>query len=221
MKRIGEYAFYNCTSLTEISLPKNIRWIFPESFDNTGWYNAQPDGPLYLDYVLYGYKGEMPKNTKIVVPETVTHLRENGGLKNQKNLTSITFLGVVKRIPENSFSGCKNLKEVILPEGLTGIVGGAFYNCGLESIVLPQSLEGISGGAGFDGGVFEGCENLQEIIIPKNVDYIGARCFYGCTNLEKIVIESNVLEKIGKDAFLYCTSLTELTIPAMKSTEKK
>ena len=213
LEHLLSYTFYNCTSLTEISLPKSIRAVFPECFDNTGWYNEQPDGPLYLDHVLYGYKGEMPENTKLVIPETVTILLENGVLKNQKNLISLTFLGDVKRIPQNAFSGCENLEEVILPESLEGIVGGAFYNCGFKSFKLPEGLKSITGGAQFDGGVFEGCKNLREIVIPENVTYLGNRCFYDCTNLEKITIESNVLEKIESDAFLYCTSLTELSIP--------
>ena len=91
------------------------------------------------------------------------------------------------------------------------LCGGAFYGCGLEEIVLPENIIYV-GTQGNRVGLFEGCENLREIVIPQNAKQLGYRCFYGCSKLEKIEI-GNAVETIGDDAFLYCSSLSELTIP--------
>ena len=228
------YTFYNCTSLAEIVLPESLDTLYLGSLDNTAWYNAQPDGVVYIGNFVYGYKGEMPKNTKLVIPSGITKMAFRDTFKNQKNLVSVTLPEGFTEIQEATFYGCKNLSEVILPEGITTIwqnafygctslqeiilpkslqkmYEGAFYRCGFEQIVLTEAMLSI-GAAGDNVGVFEACKNLREIVIPQNIATIGSRCFYGCTNLTKVTIEDGVQE-IRTDAFLHCSSLTELTIP--------
>lgn len=67
VKEIGSGAFSDCTNLKDIKMSKNI--LSYSIFDNTYWYNNQPDGIIYLDNVLYGYKGDMPSNTVINVKD--------------------------------------------------------------------------------------------------------------------------------------------------------
>ena len=97
--------------------------------------------------------------------------------------------------------GCKN---TIIPNSVTGIVSGAFYNCiGLTSIVIPESVTSIVGGA------FSGCTGLTSIEIPESVTSIGDHAFYNCTGLTSITIPSSV-KYIGGYAFAGCTSLTSI-----------
>ena len=201
------YVFYNCTKLSEIILPESFGEISTGVFDNTAWYNSQPDGIVVLQDILYGYKGEMPENTSIVVPGTVRKLRGRDVFKDQKNLVSITLHGGISSIPRNAFSGCENLKEVILSEGLKSLDSSAFQGCGFESITFPKSLTNL----GF-ADTFRDCVNLTEITIHSGIENLGARCFYGCKNLKKVTIEDGVLD-MGTDTFYGCSALTTLTIP--------
>lgn len=65
----------------------------------------------------------------------------------------------------------------------------------------------------YDDGIFFGCENLTNVIIPGSVTDIGANTFAGCPNLTKVVIPESVTV-IGQDAFGWCTSLTNVAIPS-------
>ncbi len=68
-------------------------------------------------------------------------------------------------IGNNAFSGCSNLEEVRLPEGLTSIGDNAFYDCDmLTEITLPASLQQV----GFE--IFQECDKLYEIFNNSSLD---------------------------------------------------
>ena len=66
---IGEYAFRNCSSLTSITIPNSVTSIGNNAFSGTAWYNNQPDGLVYAGKVAYNYKGTMPAGTEIVIKD--------------------------------------------------------------------------------------------------------------------------------------------------------
>ena len=51
------WAFKDCTNLASFSIPNSVEYIDEEVFVNTAWYNALPDGLIYKDNVLLGFKG--------------------------------------------------------------------------------------------------------------------------------------------------------------------
>jgi hypothetical protein len=61
-----------------------------------------------------------------------------------------------------------NLKEIVIPEGITEIRSNCFINCkNLEKVVLPSTLKLI------DTNAFYGCDNLKEVIYNgKNIENI-------------------------------------------------
>ena len=69
----------------------------------------------------------------------------------------------------------------------------AFANCyELETIVLPKTLEYIGSSA------FIYCSSLREIEIPEGVTYIGSCAFSGCNRLEKVIMPISVYETSEK-----------------------
>ncbi|QKX38296.1 leucine-rich repeat domain-containing protein [Metamycoplasma hominis] len=118
-------------------------------------------------------------------------------------IQSVTIPGSVKEIGESAFSGCRNIKEVFLNEGLEKIGAGAFNYTRIESINIPGSVKEISGSA------FSWCENLKEVILNEGLEKIGAFAFYD-TNIESITIPDSVKE-IGKGA-LYIWNIRSIFI---------
>ena len=66
---INSYAFSECTNLTTITIPDNVKEIGASAFENTQWYNNQPDGVVYAGKVAYAYKCDMPENTSITLKD--------------------------------------------------------------------------------------------------------------------------------------------------------
>lgn len=98
-------------------------------------------------------------------------------------------------------------EPIELSYSLEEIATSNTYNDGKGIIVLDNPIVEIVESA------FEGCENLQEIVIPEGVTEIGQSAFDGCTSLKKIVIPEGVTN-IASGAFYRCKSLHEIDIPS-------
>lgn len=125
-------------------------------------------------------------------------------------------------------------KQIIVPDGITEIGDGAFYNCTyhLEEVVLPDSVTAIGDNA------FLYCRVLKKLNVPATVRTIGEMCFadtaiaemvipHGVTRIEPHTFSNSALsavtlpdtiEFIGKKAFNGCTGLKTVFIPKSVTT---
>ncbi len=85
------------------------------------------------------------------------------------------------------------LKSITLPNSIETIGAEAFYGTPLTQIVLPDSVTYIAGGA------FHNCKNLESVKLSKNTRDIGTRSFQG-TAITSIEIPNTVMY-IHDDAF--------------------
>ena len=199
---IGVYAFENCSSLTSITIPKSVTSIDPYAFKGTGWYNAQPNGILYLDDWLIGYKGNKPFGDVTIF--SGTRGIADAAFPNCTGLTSITIPNTVTRIGNNAFYNCPGLTSVNIPNSVKSIGICAFQSCsGLTSINIGNGVTDIGIYA------FEKCNSLTSVKIPNSVTRIGDSAFHFCSGLTSIYI-GNGVTSIGKGAFGGCSGLTDL-----------
>lgn len=111
------------------------------------------------------------------------------------------------KIGKESFAGCKNLREVVIPDSVLCIDDNAFLKCtNLETVKLAENLKIIGAYS------FWECSSLKEIIIPKGVFSIGSSAFLGCDSLENVVINEGVLT-IGSETFNECWNLKTIRLP--------
>ncbi len=137
MTTIGEYAFYgidarevifpssvtnityhsfeNSKNLLNIDIPDNLQSLDGAAFDGTAWYNAQPNGLVYLEHVLYGYKGDMPKNSALTIKDG-TKVIADYAFDDEFELKKITIPESVENIGFNAFATCFNLQEIVIDE---------------------------------------------------------------------------------------------------------
>ena len=195
---IGSFAFYGCSSLSSFNIPNSVEAIKWEVFNNTGWYNNQPDGVLYLDGWCLGFKGDPSEFESIIIQEGTLHISD-AAFTNCRGLTSVVLPNSLVYISEMAFEGCEHLSSVVFGNSLTSIGNNAFSMCsGLHSLELPNSLLRIENGAFWQSG-------LHSIVIPDAVTYVGENAFELCY-MHTITIGSSVTE-IGNNAFASCEGL--------------
>ena len=94
---------------------------------------------------------------EIVVAEDNPYLTVVDGVLYTKDLSVLLFY------PQG-----KPDKEFVIPDHVTQIAMGAFYNCfNLESLYIPDSVERIG------DNVFHNCTSLTEVRMPEDIIYWG------------------------------------------------
>ena len=198
-------AFSGCTKLTDVSIMNSSCIVSGTAFDGTAWYEAQPDGDVYVGSTYYKYKGEMPENTSITIKNGTESIADYA-FDYCDTLTNIVIPDSVRFIRYGAFRKCSGLTSVSIPKNVTEIEKYTFKECtALKSVKLPENLGIINEEA------FDGCSSLESIVIPDKVNRIWDYAFHDCTSLKNVKI-GNGVEDIWERAFYNCTSLTNVEI---------
>jgi hypothetical protein len=199
---IGQGAFFGCSSLATINIPDSA-YIGWDALSGTAWLDNQPDGVVYAGKVAYSYKGDMPADTNLtLLPGTkVIHIDAFSFQNNNtvSNLTSITIPNSVTNI-----------------ETYTG--RGAFWLCdNLTTITVAADNPTYSS----DGGILYNKAKTEivgvprkingYITIPNTITSIEDDAFRWCENLTGVTIPNSVTS-IGEGAFAQCENLASVTI---------
>ncbi len=127
------------------------------------------------------------------------------------NLVEVVIPEGVERLGWGAFGGCKNLRQIELPETLRKIERKAFCRCeALENINIPRSVSYI------DEYTFEDCKSIRFLEIPETMQYCLDGAFKGCTSLETVVIPKQWRE-IPDFAFEGCENLKKINLPEQLS----
>ena len=192
---VNNCAFYNCSYLTSVTIPYSCFLIGEYAFcDCTSLSSVMiPDTVTEIGAFLFNHCNELKSAGPI-----------GGGY-------DIEF-GWTKEIPDNAFSSCEGLADVTLPDTITSIGAGAFFDCPkLHSINIPEGVTAI------ENETFAYCESLSIVKIPDNVTYIGYRAFAACDDLYSVTI-GNSTTFIDEQVFAYCPNLNIVRIPVSVTT---
>ena len=144
--------------------------------------------------------------TSLEIPSSVCVLQSNA-FSETNNITELTFHHL-KKIDWNAFTGLLHLKKLHIYSVEDKKVGATAFKdcCDLEDIILPDDIEE------FDFRSFYSCLLLKEIHLPSSLTSIPINCFEACWNLRHISIPKGVTS-IGSAAFLGCIWLKSIVIP--------
>lgn len=220
LKKIGYTAFCSCDSLKEFYIPAGVEIIEDNSFfywcdsienvyvSENNQHFCSVDGVLYSkDKATFMYYPVGRKDASVTIPEGVT------------------------RIEDFAFNGCKNIKEVILPETLISIGDRSFDNSGLTTVKIPESVRQIDYGAFRDTPFYQnqfgviyanawvvGCDaDITEAIIADDTKHISDYAFSGCSKLKSLTLPESLVS-IGRRAFFECSKLESVVLPESVST---
>ena len=233
VKSIGKKTFYDCDSLTSITIPNSVTSIGDKAFsrcsslkevhitDLAAWCNIDfsnsSSNPLRYAKNLYLNRTLV---TDLVIPDGVTKIKDYA-FRGCSSLASITIPESVTSIGEEAFYFCDSLASVKIDNNVTTIGGKAFFWChNLASINIPKSVTSIGDKA------FSRCSSLKEVHITDlaawcNIDfgdynsnplYYADNLYLNGTLVTDLVIPDGVTE-IKDYAFEGCSSLASITIP--------
>ena len=239
---IGNYTFYNCSSINTLSLPTSL-----ESIGQAAFYGCSslknvniPNSVTSIGSSAFSGCSGL---TSVTIPNSVTSIGREA-FYNCSRLTSLTIGNSVTTIGSYAFRGCSGLTNVTIPNSVTSIENYTFSGCSsLTSLIIPNSITSIGSNA------FEGCSGLKSVTIPNSVTSIGERAFQDCSGLTSVNISDiaawcnisfgynssnpliyahhlylngeeikmltipNSVTSIGSCTFQGCSGLTSVTIP--------
>jgi hypothetical protein len=236
VESIGEYAFYGCASLTGITIPDSVTSIGGQAFNGCSSLTDVTIGNGVTSIERWAFR-DCTRLTSITIGSGITSIATDA-FQNCNSLNDVTWYYNSTLEMNSSFKPL--IKTVIVPDSITSIPNGAFYDMtSLASLTIPfvgAQLNGttdtsfgyifgaspnipaslktviITGGNSIGSQAFQNCTSLTSITIENGVTSIGQNAFNGCTGLSTVTI-GNSVTSIEPLAFQNCTNLTSITIP--------
>lgn len=176
---IGEYAFYDCTSLASVTLPEGLTSIQHTAFADCPALVelSLPSSLVYLGPSAFARTGLK----SLTLPDGLAVIGH--GAFRETPLETVRLPDSVQVIEPYAFSCCKHLKYVRGGNGVIRIGSGAFCFCeSLSYLRLPNSLQFVEPCA------FDGCTALAILSLPGHVEFSG-RALENCP-LETVLLRS-------------------------------
>ena len=233
---IGKEAFFNCTGLTEITIPDSVTSIGGRAFSGCTSLTeiTIPDSVTSIESgTFFG----CTSLTEITLPDSVTDIEGQyydgysyyGAFSGCTSLTEITIPDSVTSIGECVFSGCTGLTEITIPDSVKYIGEEAFKDCtNLKSITFLGSKTGIKEGAfsncdadikfttedtyGQEGEVVSVATNVTQLTVKHKEGKIPAGAYKDGKRLKEVTLEEGIT-LIEDDAFANCDNLEKIVIP--------
>ncbi|MEE0888933.1 MAG: leucine-rich repeat domain-containing protein [Bacteroidales bacterium] len=159
---IGDSAFYDCRSLTTVTIPNSVTYIGDRAFKSCS------------------------SLTSVTIGNSVTSIG-GAAFSGCSSLTSVTIGNSVTSIGDDAFNSCSSLTSVTIPNSITSIGYYAFAFCSaLTSVTIPNSVVTSIGDR-----AFYGCSSLTSMTIDMtyipNLSNIGLN-----STLQNLTLGENV-----------------------------
>ncbi|GHU51845.1 hypothetical protein FACS1894200_12310 [Spirochaetia bacterium] len=183
---IGDRAFWDCRSLTTVTIPSSVTAIGESAFEICSNLTTVTIPSSVTVIGVYAFVG-CSSLTTVTIPPSVTDVGD-GAFAVCSSLTTI--------IVDNRNHRYASMNGVLFEKDMQTIIAYPTGKNG-SSYTIPSSVTTIGKGA------FAGCSSLATVTIPSSVTTIEAYAFGDCSSLTTVTIPSSVTV-IGDRAFKGC-----------------
>jgi len=215
MRAIGDYAFDECSNLKRVNIEKvdSIgRAAFADCWSLNEVHTPSLEAWCNICFAYGGYNHQYSNPLFLA-----HHLYIDG-----EEIHDLFIPDEINTLKINAFAGCQSFTSLDLTGRTQGdrihLSSYSFYNCtNLKTAYIDHAI--IS-------NAFEGCRNLEEVIIGDDMGGLGSYAFLNCTGLKTVKIGDGIifeenghqnntgLFSIDGNAFSGCTNLTTVVIGA-------
>lgn len=215
VETIGNLVFSACRSLTKVTLPSSLKEIGTGAFQGTALKEIEiPSGVKVIGPMTFA--GCMSL-VKVSLPKTLKRI-EMSAFRGCYMLEPFQLPEGLEYLGDRAFDGCRKITEVFIPAGVKEIGKPPYDTRTITSIKVDSRNSKYESPEGSNvvidkttSSIVLGCNNSVFQAIPAGIKEIGYGAFDGCAQLQNIVIPDGV-ERIGDYAFRYCDAY--ITIPS-------
>ena len=241
MTRIGDDAFNGVSTVTTLSLGKDLAWIMNNGGLNKATslkkFHIAPDNPNFtvIDDALLIKKYSSEGNAEVV------SLAPCADITRLQIPASVTIAGKshdISRFVGSACANCRNITSAVIDAPVSFLIGNTFYNCpvlreisftqdfpctipsnfardcpALREVSLPTPPVHISNSA------FKGCRSLIRFPFNASTVLFGDSIFAG-TGFDKVVIEGTIasgdMRRFPSATFAECRNLETIDMSAIQ-----
>ena len=170
--KLGDYAFYDCRVLTNLTIPSSVTSIGESAFE---------------------YCRSL---TSLAIPSSVTSIGVSA-FRHCSGLTSLTIPSSVTSIGSDAFSGCSGLTSLTIPSSVTSIGSDAFSGCSsltnLYYIIDDEFETYLSKGHPYidvNCGIeyYLNDKKITSVVIPSTITELGKYAFQKSRDLTSVYV---------------------------------
>ena len=243
VQTIGGRAFENCSALSSVTIGESVTRIGYDAFKHSGLTSVVlPNSLEYIDYHAFDGCANLEYVSLGLsiqtIRENVFQGCDNLATVNVGSISSLMNIEFTNNDSnpltkaEHLYLNGEEVTELVIPDGVTEIPANFFSGLtGITSVVIPGSVTYIGDNA------FSGCTSLASVTFPNSPFTLGQNVFANTAflnNAEDGVIyvgnsvygyqgsmpeNASIVIKEGttvivENAFLNCTGLTSIEVPA-------
>ena len=177
---LGQLPFYNCTNITDVTIPDSTLSIGLSAFSNCTNLSSVAIGNGVTSFGKSAFQGCSP-----IVNVYITDLAKWCDISFGNEYANPLFYGV------KFYLNGVELTEMTIPNGVTRIRTYAFSGFSMmTSLTIPNSVTNIGAWA------FNYCEGLTSVTIPESVTTIGGQAFASCSNLMSVTFTGKTMATV-------------------------